>query len=109
MILFDTPITSTVIILTTVYFICESISTFETRIIQAKRDGRLPPDEPLLPDWTVAFIWIGWITFLALIFISWKYALAIFIIKFILKVLPVLETIGNILMSPFKPVKNEKI
>ena len=102
MIIFDTEITLTIVILTAIYFFCESISTFETRIIQAKRDGTAPADEQSLPNWTAIFIWIGWITFIILVFLSWKYALIIFFIKFILKVLPVLETIGNILMSPFK-------
>ncbi len=101
--LFHTPIDSTVIIaLTILYFICESISTFDIRLMQGKRDGSLPPDEPLLPNWTAIFIWMGWIIFIALILLNWKYAILIFIVKFVLKVLPVLETIGNILMSPFK-------
>lgn len=105
-ILFNTPIDSTVIIvLTVLYFICESISTFDIRLIQAKRNGTLPPDEPLLPAWTAIFIWIGWAIFIALILLNWEYAILVFIIKFILKVFPVLETIGNILMSPFRPRK----
>ena len=30
-------------------------------------------------------------------------------VKFILKVLPVLETIGNILMSPFRPKESDEL
>lgn len=104
--LFNTPIDSTlIIVLTILYFICESIATFDIRLIQGKRNGSLPPDEPLLPDWTSIFIFIGWGIFIAFILLNWKYAILIFIIKFILKVLPVLETVGNILMSPFKTRK----
>lgn len=43
-----------------------------------------------------------WAIFIALLYLNWKYALVLFAIKFVLKVLPVLEIIGNILMSPFK-------
>lgn len=89
--------------LTVAYFFVASISTFDLRLIQAKRDGTLPPDEPDLPKWVVVFDWLMWAIWLALAYLNWKYALVLFVIKFILKVLPVLETIGNILMSPFKP------
>jgi len=95
----------TIVILTIIYFIAESIVTFDTRLIQAKRSGNLGPDDPMLPSWVAIFIYIGWGIFIALLFLNWKYAIAIFIIKYILKVLPVLETIGNILMAPFKPRK----
>lgn len=51
----------------------------------------------------VVFDWLMWGIWLALLYLNWKYALLLFAIKFVLKVLPVLETIGNILMAPFKP------
>jgi hypothetical protein len=46
-----------------------------------------------------------WAIFLALLYLNWKYALALFAVKFILKALFVLEIIGSILMWPFKPRK----
>lgn len=104
--LFATPINSPiVIILTILYFITSAITTFDIRMIQAKRDGRLPPNEPMLPSWTGLIAWLDWGIIIALLFLNWKYAIVVFIIKFILKVLPVLETIGNLLMSPFKQKK----
>jgi hypothetical protein len=104
--LFNTPINSTVIIfLTVVYAVTSSITTFDIRIIQAKRNGTLPPDAPTLPSWVGLIAWIDWGLFLALIFLNWKFAIIVFIVRFILKVLPVLEIIGNVLMSPFKPKK----
>ncbi|PIP17636.1 MAG: hypothetical protein COX43_03255 [Parcubacteria group bacterium CG23_combo_of_CG06-09_8_20_14_all_35_9] len=104
--LFNTAINSPIIIILTVlYAITSSITTFDIRLIQAKRDGTLPPDEPMLPAWTGLFGWLGWGIAIALIFLNWKYAIFVFVIGFILKVLPVLETIGNILMSPFRPKK----
>jgi hypothetical protein len=95
--------TPLIIGLTVAYFILASITTFDIRMIQAKRAGVLPPDEPMLPTWVNLLYWLEWTVFLALLYLNWKYALILFVIKFVLKVLPVLETIGNVLMSPFKP------
>jgi len=89
-------------ILTITFVISSSITTFDKRLIQARRDGTLPPDEPLLPSWVGLIGWIHWGLALALLIINWKYAIIVFIVMFVLAVLPVLETIGNILMSPFK-------
>ena len=77
-------------------------------MIQARRDGTLPPDEPMLPDWAGVFVWINWVVFIVLLFLNWKYAILVFFIRFILKVLPVLEIIGNIIMSPFKKYGKNK-
>jgi hypothetical protein len=95
--------TPLIIGLTVAYFLVASITTFDIRLIQAKRDGILPPGEPMLPTWVGVFAWMQWAIFLVLLYLNWKYALVLFAIKFVLKVLPVLETIGNVLMSPFKP------
>jgi len=89
--------------LTVAYFLCASIDTFDTRLLQAKRDGSLPPGDPTLPAWVMVFTYLMWAIFLALLYLNWKYALLLFAIKFVLKVLPVLEIVGNILMAPFKP------
>jgi hypothetical protein len=89
--------------LTIAYFLAASITTFDIRLIQTRRDGSLPPDEPMLPAWTGIFGYLMWVIFVVLLYLNWKYALLLFVIKFLLKVLPVLETIGNVLMSLFKP------
>ncbi|MGB2762678.1 MAG: hypothetical protein WBC21_04060 [Minisyncoccales bacterium] len=90
------------IILTIIFIITSSIVTFDKRLIQAKRSGTLPPDEPMLPSWVGIIGWIHWGLALALLIIDWKYAIIVFIAMFLLAVLPVLEIIGNMLMSPFK-------
>jgi hypothetical protein len=95
--------TPLIIVLTIAYFIVASVTTFDIRLIQAKRDGLLPPDEPMLPGWVGIFAWMQWIIFAVFLYLNWKYALFLFVVKFVLKVLPVLEIVGNILMSPFKP------
>ena len=99
---------STFIILTLVFIITSSIVTFDKRLIQAKRNGTLPPDEPILPLWVGLIVWIHWGLALALLLINWKYAIIVFIAMFLLAVLPVLEIIGNMLMSPFKQIGKSK-
>jgi hypothetical protein len=50
----DEPI---IITLTVAYFLVSSIVTFDNRMNQAKKQGNLPPDEPLPPAWVVTFYW----------------------------------------------------
>src|SRR5262245_33785848 len=97
-----TPI---IIGLTIAYFIVASITTFDLRMTQAKQEGVLPPHQPLLPGWVAVFHWMQLAIFLALLYLNWKYALVLIVVKFLLKALTVLEAIGNILMWPFKPRK----
>ena len=107
--LFNSAVNSTpILILTVIYVITSSITTFDVRLMQAKRHGTLPSDETLLPDWTAIFIWLDWGILIALIFLNWRYAILVYGIIFILKVLPVLETIGGILMSPFRANSSSK-
>ena len=55
---FQTPVTSPVLVtLAIVYFVLAAITTFDTRIIQGKKHGLLPPDFPTLPEWTGVFAW----------------------------------------------------
>ena len=101
--LFNTPIDSPLIIVLTIIFaFTSSITTFDKRLIQAQRDGRLSENEAMLPTWVGALVWFHWLVGLSIILLNWKYAIVVFVIKFILSVLPVLETIGNILMLPFR-------
>lgn len=92
----------TIAILTIVFAITSSITTFDKRMIQAKRSGTLSANEPMLPSWVGIIGWLHWIVMLALLIVNWRYAMSVFIIGFILAVLPVWETIGNVLMSSFK-------
>ncbi len=40
-----------IVVLTIVYFLVASVTTFDIRLTQAKRAGTLTPDEPTLPAW----------------------------------------------------------
>jgi hypothetical protein len=102
--LFDTPADSSVlIVLTVLYAVTSSITVFDKRMIQARRDGTLPADEPMLPSWVAIVVWVHWGIGLSIILLNWQYAIVVFVAKFIVSVLPVLEIIGNFLMAPFRP------
>jgi len=98
--LFNTPIESPVIILITVlYFFTSSIEVFDIRVNQAIKDGT---DIEPLPQLIGLIYWLNWFILLSLILSNWKYAILVYVIRFFLKVLPVLETVGNFLMAPFR-------
>lgn len=82
------------------YFVVASVVTFDMRLTQAKMAGE---DFGTLPAWTVVFDWLQWGLFCVLAVLNWRAAMGVFVLKFILKFVPVLETIGNVLMAPFKP------
>ncbi len=104
--IFNTPIDSPLLIVLTAFFaISSSITVFDKRLIQAKRSGVLPPDEPMLPSWVGTIAWIHWGLLLALFILNWKYAVIVYIAKFVFSVIPVLEIAGNMLMRPFRPKK----
>ena len=96
---FETPL---ILILTITYLFCSSITTFGVRITQAKRNGTWNKNEPDLPNWTNIFYFLEWGLIIYIVILNWRFAIALMFFKFILKVLPVLEIIGNILMRPFK-------
>ena len=99
--LFNTPISSPILIaLTVVYAVCAAITTFDTRIIQAKKNGFLGKDEAQVPEWTGLFGILMWLVWIGVFLLNWKYALIIFGVKFILKLLPVLENLGALLLRP---------
>ncbi len=80
--LFNTPIESPVIIIITIiYFITSSIETFDLRLTQAKKAGQ---DVEQLPTWVNFFYLASWFLFLILFLLNWKYAIVVFVIKFIL-------------------------
>ena len=91
-----------VILLAIIYLIISCITTYDIRITQAKRNGILSVEEPDLPKWISLLFWIEWITLIIISILDWKFAIILFVLKFILKVLPVLETIGKILVQPFR-------
>ncbi|MBU1092744.1 hypothetical protein KJ836_03715 [Patescibacteria group bacterium] len=104
--LFNTTVSSPIVIITTiVYVIFESIAIYDARLIQWKKHGMIPQNTPTPPKWTGVFVWLGWLALIALLLLNWKYGIIVWIIGFILKVLPILENIGKILTKPLIPKK----
>jgi hypothetical protein len=85
------------------YLLAASVTAFDVGLLRAKRAGILPPDEPELPKWVAGVYWIEWALIIAILILNWKFGIVLWLLKVILKVLPVLDTIGNIIMAPFKP------
>ena len=92
-----------ILAITIVLFLSESITTFDVRVLQAKRRGALPANQPVLPQWVAILHWLNWGMIITLLVLNWKYAIGLVTLLFVLKILPVLETIGNMLMAPFRP------
>lgn len=99
--MFDYPFLSPLFLgLTILYFLVASVVIFDTRLIQATKRGEIHPE---LPRWISIFYMVQVLLFWTLFILNWRYALVLFVVKFIFKVIPVLEIIGNILMRPFRP------
>ena len=85
-------------------FLVSCITTLDKRIAQGKRSGALPADQPDLPKWVLALHFLDWGLLITLLILNWRVGLLVWAILLVLKVLPVLETIGNILMRPTRRV-----
>jgi len=94
---------TTQIVLTAVFLITGSVQTLDKRLLQARRFQNLPADEPMLPTWVAIVYWLHYGVIIALFAMGWRYALVVVAIGFALAVLPVFETVGNVLMAPFRP------
>ena len=81
-------------------FLVSCITTLDKRIAQGKRSGALPADQQDLPKWVLALHFLDWGLLITLLILNWRVGLLVWAILLVLKVLPVLETIGNILMRP---------
>ena len=73
-----------VLALTVAYLAMAAITTFDIRLIQAKRRGELPPYEPDLPKWVAGVYWIEWALLIWLLVLNWKFALTLWVLKFFL-------------------------
>lgn len=67
--------------------------------MQAKKAGDIPADEPDLPTWIFTFDILRFGALLGVLLINWRLGLALYVIGFILAVLPVLEIAGNVLAA----------
>jgi hypothetical protein len=97
-----TPISSPLMIsLLILYFLLACITTYDIRITQGKKAGILPADYPSFGMSMNIILWIEWAVWIAIMILNWKMDLIAWGAKFILKVLPVLEKIRALMVSPF--------
>jgi hypothetical protein len=94
---------ASLLVLTVGFFITSALTVFDRRLTQAIKRGDVPPDEQAPPFWLGFVYYIHWGIGVALLVMNWRYAVLVFVVKFILAFLPVLEIIGNVMMAPFKP------
>jgi hypothetical protein len=105
--IFVAPLKSPVILfLSLAYTVIEAIRIYDVRLIQAKTRGfysgvAIEAEGRLLPRWVGYIHFAGWLVFIALLILNWRFAITLYAILFILRVLPVLERIGGIMMRPF--------
>jgi hypothetical protein len=96
-----TPINSPLLILLIVaYFFTTAFTTYDTRIIQAIKDGTVAPNHPKIGSWIGWVYWIDWALLIAISILNWKIGIIVYITRFILRVLPVMELIGSLFLYP---------
>lgn len=99
------PLSSPILLLLAiVYFFVESIRIYDARLIQGHtrdiRSGVFSRAKGAsLPSWVGYLHFLGWILFISILFINWKFALVFYVLLFVLRVLPVLENIGEFLLG----------
>ena len=95
-----------ILVLSTAYVLVWSERVYDTRLSQAITRGRysgvaVRAGGRSMPDWVGAIHLTVWIIFITLLILDWGWAILLYVVLFILRVLPVLEWIGEFLMTPF--------
>lgn len=88
------------------YTLVHFIATYDMRLNQAKMDllhsgVSLRAGGRTLPNWVGSSVIAGRVTFAALLIANWIFAVALRLVLFLLKVLPVLELMGECIMHRF--------
>lgn len=96
----DSPL---ILSLTFVYIVSDAISIYDTRLIQWRQNGMIPKDTPSPPNWTGVFGILSWVTIIVTIILEWQYGLLLWLIIYILKIIPVMETIGGVIVKLLIP------
>lgn len=81
------------------YFVFACIHTLDKRLIQARRQG---VNYGMLPSWISHSSEAMYAMQVWMLVLDWRRALVLFAIAFVLAVLPVLETIGNLFCAAVK-------
>ena len=100
------PLNSPAIFVLSVAFgIVWSVRIYDTRLSQVKTRGlysgvAIRAGGRSLPDWVAVFGMTGWVILIVLVVLNWRWAIVLYVVLFILRVMPVLEWFGEILMTP---------
>lgn len=99
----DSPL---ILALSVAYTIVESIRIYDARLIQVRTRGfrsgvAVKAKGRLLPNWVGYIHFVGWVLFIVILILNWMYAIAFYAFLFFLRVLPILERIGALIMHPF--------
>ena len=99
----DSPL---ILALSVLYILVQAIRIYDVRLIQVKQKGFFSEvaaraEGRTLPPWVGIFHWVGWVIFIGLFLLNWKYAVVFYIFLFALKVLPILENLGELVMRRF--------
>lgn len=89
------------ILLSFVFAITSAITEYDKKLTLAYWNGQKYKWE-LLPKWVGRIIWLHWALCLLLLAINWKYALVVFIIKYLFSITHILEHTGNLIVSLFR-------
>ena len=95
----DSPL---ILALSVVYAVVVSLRTYDARLTLAKRSSSYSGVVPeakrrRLPALINGMHWVGWLVFAALLILNWKYALALYALLMLLRVLPVMGWIGSVI------------
>lgn len=105
----DSPL---ILMLSVLYALVEAIRIYDVRLLQAERgrfNSKVAADAGgrSFPAWVTIFHWGGWLIFLSLLYLNWKYSIALYALLFVLRVVPVLENLGSMVMRPFLRTNTE--
>lgn len=104
--------------LSIIYVILTAVNTYDVRLIQAKKKGSCSgvaarATGRMLPSWVGFFHIASFVVFVPILILDWKFAILLFTLVFFLKVLPVLEVIGEVVARPLlvgnSPVECEEV
>jgi hypothetical protein len=83
------------------YLAASAVTKADSNILQGVRRGDLPSTIPRPPLWIGLVIYLQWGLLIALAVFDWKFAILLFLFKFILSFLGVLQIVGSFLLIPF--------
>lgn len=83
------------------YLATAAVTKADSNIIREIRLGAVPPHVPRPPIWIGLFIYLQWGLLIALAVFDWEFAILVFLFKFVLSFLGLLEIVGSVLIIPF--------